>query len=271
MWYLDDGTIIGPRSAVAAFVEQISRFGPDYGLFLNLSKCEVFWPCGDFSFPEFPEEFLRPTEGISLLGSPLWGEESFYQEVVDSTIAKTLSLQSSILELEDAQVEMHLLRSCLSVCKVNHLLRTTPRFFIEEQLHKFDRGLRSTLADIIRSPISDLSWSQATLPFRFGGLGLRESFTTAAAAFTASANTSKHLGDVFLSNGDPPSSGPSQFAFPGELHCQSLLQCQLDTAALGKDLSLYSQHSLGLHVILCCSVLLGSLWQGQVVHPCWQQ
>ena len=33
--------------------------GPRYGLHLNMSKCEIFWPSGNQSFPEFPSELER--------------------------------------------------------------------------------------------------------------------------------------------------------------------------------------------------------------------
>lgn len=72
IWYLDDGTIIGPRSSVARLFNEISDRGPDFGLFLNRRKCELFWPGGDQTFPL---DCARLTEGVGLLGSPLWGSE----------------------------------------------------------------------------------------------------------------------------------------------------------------------------------------------------
>ena len=48
----------------------ISR-GPEFGLHLNLSKCELFWPSGD-SFPEFPSD-IKQFDGLELLGSAFWG------------------------------------------------------------------------------------------------------------------------------------------------------------------------------------------------------
>ena len=35
-------------------------------------------------------------------------------------------MQACLKDLEDPQVELLLLRSCLGVCKLNHLLRTIP-------------------------------------------------------------------------------------------------------------------------------------------------
>ena len=82
VWYLDDGTIIGPRSSVSKFF-QVVLHGPQHGFHLNPHKCEVFWPDGDNSFHEPPQTILRPLEGVCLLGSPLWGDESFFQKSVN--------------------------------------------------------------------------------------------------------------------------------------------------------------------------------------------
>ena len=43
LWYLDDGTFAGTRSAVAELLELFRERGPSFGLTLNLKKCEVFW------------------------------------------------------------------------------------------------------------------------------------------------------------------------------------------------------------------------------------
>jgi len=51
LWYLDDGTFIGSRSALLSFP---SKFGPHFGLHINLTKCELCWSSGDSSLPGFP-------------------------------------------------------------------------------------------------------------------------------------------------------------------------------------------------------------------------
>ena len=60
-----------------------------------------------------------------------------------------------------------------------------------EQLTKFDNSLRTTLGRVIHSAVSDQSWSQATLPLRLGGLGLRTAHASADAAYTASCNSAR--------------------------------------------------------------------------------
>ena len=60
--------------------------------------------------------------GAELLRSPIVGPEDFFIKYFGSCVDKVLEAQSILLELENLQVAIQLLRSCLSVCKCNHLL-----------------------------------------------------------------------------------------------------------------------------------------------------
>ena len=186
LWYLDDGVLVGPRRSVVAFYDHIIQNGPSLGLHLNNSKCELFWPSGDPSFPEFHPDIIRQAEGITLLGSPVWGSREFMVANVQALLNKTFSLQSLITELDNPQIELHLLRSCLSTCKVIHLLRSVPIGDIGDIINHFDLNLRSSLSQIMHCTLTDEAWLQATLPLRLGGLGLREASPLAPIAFSSS-------------------------------------------------------------------------------------
>ena len=74
LWYLDDGTFIGPRSSLTTLLTLFSQDGPAFGLHLNLAKCEIFWPSRDSTFPDFPVAVCRVgiiSGGVELLGCPL--------------------------------------------------------------------------------------------------------------------------------------------------------------------------------------------------------
>ena len=137
------------------------------GLVVNLAKCEVFWPSGDQDFPELPSEIKRISDddaGLELLGSPVVGTEDFFDRVVGQRVEKVLRLQDHLTDLEIPQVALHLLRSCVSICKINHLLRTVPLEFASEQWTHFDNGLRLSLGRITHTSVPDQAWVQATLP-----------------------------------------------------------------------------------------------------------
>ena len=44
VWYLDDGTFVGTRDAIASLLDKMQTHGPNLGLHLNLSKCKFFGP-----------------------------------------------------------------------------------------------------------------------------------------------------------------------------------------------------------------------------------
>ena len=92
LWYLDDGTIIGSRPAVLELLHHIEILGPSFGLFLNKKKCELYWPAGDQSFSDFPSEIRRPSAGLDLLGSPVWGSEDFYNSLLPRLIGPYTSI-----------------------------------------------------------------------------------------------------------------------------------------------------------------------------------
>ena len=188
------------RNLLLKLLDSFSIHGPRFGLHLNLSKCELFWPSGD-SFPEFPTSINRAGEGLELLGSPIWGTDNFFDQFLFSRLAKVTAAQDSIAILEDPQVELHLLRSCLGSCKIIHLLRTVPFCILHSFLEQFDSNLKSCLSCIIQCSLPNDSWCQATLPFRLGGLGLHSSFSSAAAAaaFLGSCNSVHLLASHLLS------------------------------------------------------------------------
>ena len=156
-------------------LDALLQQGPSYGLLVNVDKCEVFWPSGDQTFPEFPSEIKRVYQsegGATLLGSPVYGKDDFIDSTLAKVVDKVLNSQNHLQDLDNPQVELHLLRSCLGSCKLNSLLRTVPPSLGSDQFVRFDKGLRRSLGVITHSSISDSAWHQATLPLRVGGLGL---------------------------------------------------------------------------------------------------
>ena len=117
------------------------------------------------SFPEFPSSIERVAltkGGAELLGSPVWGSEQFFQDCFSKCIEKIWQCQQELQSLENPQTELHLLRSWLSLCKINHLLRTVPPDKVPTQLQLFDHNLHRSLEGIVNCSISESSWLQAT-------------------------------------------------------------------------------------------------------------
>ena len=79
--------------------------------------------------------------GLELLGSPIWGPPQFYDAFLSVQFDKIVAIQDKLVDLEDPQVELHLLRSCLSVCKVTYLLRCVPSSSLGSFPSHFDLSL----------------------------------------------------------------------------------------------------------------------------------
>ena len=209
VWYLDDDTFVGPRSSMVSLIDRFQQLGPTLDLHLNLSKCENFWPSGDQSFPEFPPE------KCVIYPSLILGSEEFTEAYVLNKADKVLAMQDHLDDLQDPQVELHLLRSCLGLCKVIFLLRTLPPGSAPEAFKRFDAGLRRSLERITNSSLDDPAWQQASLPISMVGLGLREASAAALPAFVGSRNSTLELA-LHLLGADPVDPGDSDYLPSGE-------------------------------------------------------
>jgi len=65
-------------------------------------------------------------------------------------------------------------------------------------LTRFDALLRGTVKQITNSDLSEIQWTQASLPVRDGGLGIRRVSSLALPAFVASAASTLSLQDDIL-------------------------------------------------------------------------
>ena len=219
LWYLDDGTFFGTRDSLSVLLKSLLSRGPDVGLHFNRGKCEVFWPSGDQEFPSFPLEIHHlcvSSNGVELLGSPIFGSHELFDNFFKSRIDKVLDAQDRLLDLDNPQMALHLLRSCLSLSKINHLLRTVPPGSADSQLGCFDCGLCQALGNITQASILDAAWLQASLPICFGGLGLREARISSSAAFLGSCHMTCQLTDRLLHGGTVSSLQPSTLKISGE-------------------------------------------------------
>ncbi|GJW46509.1 hypothetical protein Tco_0078155 [Tanacetum coccineum] len=177
-WYLDDGTDIGDSEEVSRVLDIIKVSGPGLGLELNIKKTEIFWPsCNGMKLREglFPVYIRRPSLGVKLLGGTVSRDADFISGLDMRRAANAVDLMSLLPQLHDPQSELLLLRSCI--------------------------GLRGSIENIMvcGGPFfGDLQWSLATLPIRFGGLGLYSAKVVSSYAFVASRAQSWVLQDHIL-------------------------------------------------------------------------
>ena len=91
----------------------------------------------------------------------------------------------------------------LAVPKVEYVLRSAPCFY-STLLESFDCELRCTLSDVLNISFEmESTWLQASLPVKFGDIGVRSVVMLAPSAFLASAAGTSRLINRILPVGFP--------------------------------------------------------------------
>ena len=107
---------------------------------------------------------------------------------------------SSRLLLLDFHPTLFLLRSCFSIPKLLYISLSAPCYESPNELGKIDGILRKCAVDICNVHFDDTGWRIATLPIRFGSLGLRSVFDIFEVAYLAFMHTTEGLVKNILSN-----------------------------------------------------------------------
>ena len=197
--YLDDVSVEGSMNDVLHDLDVI-KAGENLGLFLNCSKCEVI--ChddtvrGHIAFA-LPGAMVVNSESACLLGSPLGDVASIDASLEEKILA--LSIMGSRFPHLSAHDSHTLLRHSFAIPKLHYLLHTTP-CFLSNLLEKYDSTLRSILSSVTNTPLlqNDKAWMQATLPVRFGGLGVSRAVQLAPSAYLSSSAATADLVSAIL-------------------------------------------------------------------------
>ena len=163
-WYLDDGTLIGDADSINKVIEILQTNGPPLGLILNSSKCEIWSPTGH-SLDCFPKEFIRIYDtGVELLGSCL-GSREFAVKVILGRVQKIKKLVSLFADIDDAEIEYRLLKSCIGMPKFNFALGSRHPEDIKEAINEYDDIILEGLENIIGNhSISEMGRLRISLP-----------------------------------------------------------------------------------------------------------
>nr|GEZ78006.1 hypothetical protein [Tanacetum cinerariifolium] len=177
-WYLEDVTVIRDSEEVAKVLYIIKVSGPCLGLELNIKKTKIFWPsCNGMKLREglFPVDIWTSSSSVKLLGGAVSRDVYFISGLAIRRAANGANFMGLLPQLHDPQSELLLLRSCMGIAKLFFGLRTCQPVHMEEATLFFDKGLRGSIENIMvcgRPFFGDLQWRVASLPIRFGGLGL---------------------------------------------------------------------------------------------------
>jgi len=199
-WYMDDGGIVGDVELLQKVWDILKSRGPALGLHLNPSKCEWSWldpscelPCPIVmvGVPEDQQVKLVPHSEIQMLGVPM-GSDAFVSDFVEKKLLGRLQQTiAKLVDFEDSQGAMFLLRVSYSIVRAVHFMRTTPLDQWREQGEQFDGMLRTAAERILGHPMGERTFAQAALTPKLGGLGLSRSVEHAGFAFGASWHESR--------------------------------------------------------------------------------
>ena len=208
-WYLDDGSLAGDPQSVLSDFKKIVSEQSSLGLKVNVKKCEFFVlgsneesknSLTQFIFSEYPDVKHVSPSVVSLLGAPIFEDGIENALTLKLSILKKTCSRLTLLERHDA---LFLLRNVFFLPKLLYLLRSSPCFH-SHILKDIDATIHACLENITNCVLGPLTFEQATLPVRLGGLGVRQSVDLSLPAYISStvkaANQVKLLIPIYSYN-----------------------------------------------------------------------
>jgi len=159
------------------------QLSAQFGLHVNVQKCKQWCPVSTLSSPVVPA--VAPQAGVKVLGIPI-GSRSFIKEETSVVLSKLQQCLDRLTQLGCSFSAFHILRACLSACRVMHLLRSLPFAHAEQLAKETQAKLHDAFGHILGTPASVQQWALATLPVRMGGLGLLDPCRIVAPAHVSS-------------------------------------------------------------------------------------
>jgi hypothetical protein len=195
---MDNVTLGGRCADVAADVELFLSQGSKIGLGLNIDKCVVITRQSTSSEATVLLRFKSiDFYNSCLLGAPLHAGQAFAAALENKS--EVLHRAVDRLHLVPAHDALVLLRSSFSAPRLMHILQCS-LYHGHPALTAFDDLLRKGVGLITNSKLSDIQWTQACLPIRDGGLGIRRASSLALPIYLASAASSATLPASILGN-----------------------------------------------------------------------
>lgn len=198
VWYLDDGTLGGDVDSVLSDLSLIIDKFKSIGLELNFNKCELYIPNSFNDSNNVINKFNQLAPNIKtlnkntlcLLGSPIF--EECVPEYIQNSISKFQNHSHRLLEISP-HYALSIIKFCLFVPKLTYVLRCCPLWKHQNLLLQIDTLIKINLESILNIQLSEQSWTQGSLPIRYGGLGIRKISSVALPAFLSSVYSSSSL------------------------------------------------------------------------------
>jgi len=196
--YLDDVAVGDDASTVIKDFIHLEMTAKHLGLEVKRSKCEVIGHTNETRnmFASFNVALPETSPStVIFLGAPMSAGQH-----LDSVLEgkkDELRLLARRLELMPSHDSLFLLRNVMAAPRLMYLLRTAPCTDSPE-LPLFDIVIRDSLSTTLNVDLDDQRWAQASLPVRWGGLGVRSIVLLAPSAYLASAASTMELTSALL-------------------------------------------------------------------------
>jgi hypothetical protein len=180
--FADATHIIGRSDAALAAFHHLAAHVGQLNLRVKLTKCVAYSPSLIPATIAIPADFIKPADGIRVLGAPI-GSMAFEEQFVQERLNHHAPSLNRLPLLHDSQCAM-LLLTRVFIQRPSYLMRTVPyslSFF--QQLSAINSRIRAVAQTIIGpigfdSPAGSLARQQMLLPVSRGGLGLRSTACT---------------------------------------------------------------------------------------------
>lgn len=200
LWYLDDGTLGGDVNSVLEDLRSLIAKFSTIGLDLNFSKCELYVSNLKSEVEKTniiskfnslaPNIKIQNKDTLSLLGAPIFSES--IPPLIDSISLKFNSIVERLLNIHP-HIAFTIIRFCLFAPRAIYLLRCSPLWKHPNLLLSLDESIQCTLSSVLNCHFDSKSWTQASLPIRFGGLGIRSIKNLSLPAFLSSVHSTLSL------------------------------------------------------------------------------
>lgn len=175
---MDDGTLGGSIKEISEDLTHLIPKFKNIGLELNIEKSELFIINENISESEIKNSFkdiapnikIIQNKSLNILGIPIL-DDALPNYINEKT--QQIVKSSDILEKIPSHLAYQLLKYCFYSPKFIYLSRCSQIWKQENLSKQIDSKFKNIVEKVLNLKISDFSWSQAVLPIRLGGIGLR--------------------------------------------------------------------------------------------------
>ena len=177
------------------------------GLELSPEKCELL----QLSPSTKPELIAALHQCLPKVKTLSIGELTLLRSPIHATATKSainryetiVNRMCSRIKLLDSHSGLFFLTHHTAAPRLNYLLRTSPLYEVPQSLKEIDAKIHATAMSVTNVDMDGEAWRQASLPVRFGGLGLRSVGSLALPCYLSSMNKSQELVNSILGVTEP--------------------------------------------------------------------